>query len=67
MNSQGTKNPEVAHAAAIAVACGSFKPISSSRQDTIQTRDEIIEHNAVGKKICGWTALRASAIKDGKK
>ena len=42
------------------VACGSpekktFKPIWWSKKDTKLTQKQIVEHNAVGKSLCGWT------------
>lgn len=35
-------------------ACQVFRPITSSVKDTLQTRKEIVEHNAAGKAACGW-------------
>jgi hypothetical protein len=35
-----------------AVACQSFQPIYWSKQDTRPTQDQIVEHNAVYKRIC---------------
>lgn len=45
------------------VACGSpekptFKPIWWSKKDTKQTQKQVVEHNAVGKTLCGWTPSR---------
>jgi hypothetical protein len=33
-------------------ACRSFKPISSSKRDTEQTRREVVAHNKVFDAIC---------------
>ncbi len=32
--------------------CKSFKPITNSKLDTLQTRREVIAHNRVFTKIC---------------
>jgi hypothetical protein len=36
--------------------CTAFKPISWSRKDTRPTVRQIVGHNAVGKKLCDWSA-----------
>ena len=37
------------------VACGVFNPITYSRQhDTRATVRQIVGHNAIGAKLCGW-------------
>jgi len=33
--------------------CAAFKPISWSKQDTRETAEQIIEHNAVWNALCG--------------
>lgn len=33
-------------------SCRSFKPITNSRLDTLQTRREVIAHNRVYTKLC---------------
>lgn len=34
------------------VSCKAFKPITWSKQDTRETQDQIVEHNAVYVRIC---------------
>lgn len=34
------------------VACQAFKPIYWSKDDTVDTAKQVIEHNAVWKKLC---------------
>lgn len=46
--------PAVVEAVGHASFCQIAKPISYSRRDTAQTREEITEHNCVGHKLCGW-------------
>ncbi len=36
-------------------ACEIFKPISASKKDTKQTREQVVGHNAAGADACGWT------------
>lgn len=36
------------------VACGSFRAISWSSHDTAKTVEQVKEHNAAGKSLCGW-------------
>lgn len=43
-----------AHAAAIAVACGSFQPLRYSSHDTDKTQRQARAHNAAGVAVCGW-------------
>lgn len=39
---------------ALRVACMSFVPIRWSKLDTDKTLEQVREHNAAGKKLCGW-------------
>ncbi len=34
--------------------CRVFGPITSSVQDTAETRRQIVGHNAAGEAACGW-------------
>jgi hypothetical protein len=34
--------------------CTAFKPINWSKKDTRETVRQVVGHNAVGKKSCGW-------------
>lgn len=34
------------------VACNTFKPITWSKQDTLETAKQIVEHNAAWKALC---------------
>jgi hypothetical protein len=36
------------------VSCESFEPIRWSKKDTAKTVEQVKEHNAAGKAICGW-------------
>ena len=36
------------------VACQSFAPITWSGKDTQLTVEQVKEHNAAGKALCGW-------------
>ena len=45
---------EVAHRAAILVACETYKPIYWSSKDTDDTIRAAKAHNAVGIEQCGW-------------
>lgn len=36
--------------------CRIFRPITSSVQDTPQTRREVTAHNRSGQAACGWQA-----------
>jgi hypothetical protein len=37
--------------------CTAFKPITYSRsKDTRETVRQIVAHNAVGVRVCGWSA-----------
>ena len=38
------------------VACAVFQPIYWSARDTQKSVEQIKEHNAVGKAVCGWGA-----------
>lgn len=38
------------------VACGSFKPIYWSHEDTDVTIEQVVGHNAAGKRLCHWKA-----------
>lgn len=38
------------------VACAVFHPIYWSARDTQKSVEQIKEHNAVGKAVCGWGA-----------
>lgn len=38
------------------VACAVFQPIYWSGKDTQKSVEQIKEHNAVGKAVCGWGA-----------
>ncbi len=46
----GCETPKITSGA----ACDIFGPITYSRKDTKQTKDEIVAHNAVGAEVCGW-------------
>jgi hypothetical protein len=36
------------------VACQSFQPVYWSAKDTTRTIEQVREHNAAGKALCGW-------------
>lgn len=36
------------------VACQAFAPITWSGKDTAITVEQVKEHNAAGKELCGW-------------
>ena len=38
--------------------CRLFRPISSSADDTAETRREVVAHNRVGTAACGWRPER---------
>lgn len=40
------------------VACGSFKPVYWSKNDTTATVAQVKENNAAGKALCGWGAAK---------
>lgn len=42
------------HRASTAAACGAFKPIRYSKNDTEETRRQVRAHDAAGAAICGW-------------
>ncbi len=41
--------------ATVAGECRVFRPITSSVQDTTQTRREVTAHNRAGTAACGWS------------
>lgn len=49
MSACGTVGP-----ATVEGECRIFRPISSSVEDTAQTRREVVSHNAAGAAACGW-------------
>ena len=50
-----TQAPAAQSAAAF---CAVAKPIYWSAADTRRTKEQVDEHNAVGRKICGWGAKK---------
>lgn len=38
--------------------CDAAKVIAWSKADTRPTQEQAVEHNAVGKALCGWGAKR---------
>ncbi len=44
--------------ATVTAECRIFRPITSSAQDTTQTRREVTAHNRAGVAACGWQAGR---------
>ncbi len=41
------------------VSCAAWKPITWSAADTRLTAEQVAAHNAVGKKLCGWSKAGA--------
>lgn len=50
------------HGAATSVACNAFRPITYSKLDTLETQNQVREHNAVGVSICSWMATKAPTV-----
>ncbi|RJF85094.1 hypothetical protein D3877_02015 [Azospirillum cavernae] len=43
--------------AGIDTACGAFRPVYTSRADTLTdaTAEQLLAHNRTGASLCGWT------------